>query len=810
MTKPSPKSNNSEHHDMFTRAIPDPSLYEYYADRKGRIRNTELPIWRRNSTLNPDYVLISLRRTQGFVECHYLDEHNESWGDEQEQELAQKLVDAYDRIYEADIDSGSDWNEIYPHLRSMHALFNVDKSIFNPRHDRQCEIREGYLYDAYMVSALRSFAWTLADYCERKGMTPSDVSYPEVRRLVDFIAAHDWLNYDNVSYCKGLCDAPDSDVFYAPDGLSESDLSLIPGFQSCIEFEAFEVKDLLTTAPIIRSLNALESDLAFIFPAILLLFDELAINRNYLEHLTGDDADIVYAWLVFVYASSGPFSLEKSDPWYDDIIFEREKDDRDRWFDRHGDKLTENPAIEFRNKRFFFCDLDEPFDAREHPTVWNVVGRGGIRQGSVTSLTDYLVVNAPPPHRYYGSTETDPPRSTSDSWINLADDYRRRGRHIDIVFQKDVEAALELAAPALVDHALHDASPKTAKRSTQMSGQSQVGPYAQKTKLAPAGDLVIDDQGTLVKYKGSEEHIILPEGITAIGKEAFWDHRSLVSIVLPEGVQKIGNAAFYALKKLRHITLPSTLRTIGKEAFTDCIGLTEMVFPEGLEQIGQEAFSGCENLESIAFPSTLRAISKWSFRDCYALRYVDVPEGVERIDNYAFLDCFSVSKIRLPSTLRKIGFCAFYRCSALEGVVIPEGVEVISAAAFSNCERLKSVTFSGEAAPDVPFTFGTDLSPVRLQGRLRRIEKEAFAFCHALVEIDIPEGIETIEPMTFEGCVNLKQVTLPSTLKVIGAYAFFGCQKLETIVIPDGLEEIGDNAFGRCMKLKDVDLPGIG
>jgi len=65
MTKPSPKSNNSEHHDMFTRAIPDPSLYEYYADRKGRIRNTELPIWRRNSTLNPDYVLISLRRTQG-------------------------------------------------------------------------------------------------------------------------------------------------------------------------------------------------------------------------------------------------------------------------------------------------------------------------------------------------------------------------------------------------------------------------------------------------------------------------------------------------------------------------------------------------------------------------------------------------------------------------------------------------------------------------------------------------------------------------------------------------------------------------
>ncbi len=807
MTTPSIASNNN-HHDEFTRAIPDPSLYEYYArysnmgiDKIRRNRQDGVPSYERWGRFDSQF--ISLYRLQDYF---MNDLENDNFEDEREIEQAHRCIDAYERIYRSEEESRDQWREFYNHADWMRDLFNVDISIFDDQFDRQGEIGRGLIKESYMINALRSFAWTLAEYCDRKGVTPGDVSYPVVRRLVDFIAEHDWLNYNGTSYCRGLCDAPDNVVFYAPDGLSDTDRSLLPSPPLNYEDNKGPYQVMGNVPTIVRSLDALRNDLAFVYPAIQLLFDELAIHRNYFEILVGDDADLIYTWCGFVYAAWSPFSLEQG--WYT-YPFERWDDERDSWYKQFGEDLTENPSIVFRDRRFFFCDLDEPYDVREHPTVQEVIKRGGILQGSVTSLTNYLVVNPPPPHRYYGSPETAPPSPVSHSWIPIARGYRRSGKHIEIVLQKDVEAALEKSpqgAPLDIEKRVPDDLDRVADRATQRIGHSQAID-SQKAKLVPSSDLVIDDHGTLIKYKGSEKHILLPEGITMIGNEAFWDQRSLVSIVLPESVQRIGDGAFYGRENLRHITLPSTLRTIGKESFTSCIGLTGIVFPEGLERIEQEAFSGCDGLERIILPSTLRSVAKRSFEYCYALTHVDIPEGIETIEDYAFMDCYNLREIRFPSTLRKIGYRAFCKCSALKSIAIPEGVKSISASAFKLCEQLKSVVFSNGTVPDVPFTFGDNVSSAKLRRRLQRIGKEAFKFCYSLVEIDIPKGITSIEPMAFEGCVNLVKVTLPSTLRTIGARAFFDCQALESLVIPDGVKEIGDSAFEGCQKLEDVHLP---
>ena len=827
MTKPSLESKNDNHNDEFTRAIPDPSLYEQYSWHILTIgsRKKGEPGYQPGGGF--DYLLIDLYTIR---ERYTNDLENENFEDEREIEQAHLCIEAYDRIYEADEASSGQWREYFSHAEDMQYLFNVDQSIFDPWFDRQCEIDRGYIKKSYMFSALRSFAWTLADYCEREGVTPNDVSYSVLRRLVDFIAEHDWLNYDGVSHCRGLCDAPDIYVFYAPDGLPDADRNLIPSPPLHEDYYAGPSQVLGNVPTIVRSLNALRRDLAFVYPAIQLLFDELAIHRNYSEILVGDDADLIYTWCGFVYAARSPFSLEHGSYTYP---FTRMDDDRDAWYKQYREDLTLNPTIDFRNKRFFFCDLDEPFDESEHPTVQKVIEYGGIVQGSVTALTNYLVVNPPPPHKYYGPPETAPPKPVSDTWIRVVRDYRERGRRIDIVFQKDVEAVLEKyvsSAPSLLlpcdAEVVRNGSDYLGQPANQATQRFVRSPafYAQKARLVPSSELVIDEYGTLVKYKGSEKYIILPEGIKAIGKQAFWDHWSLVSIILPEGVQEIGNAAFYGRDRLRYVAFPSTLRTIEKDAFTSCDSLTEIVLPEGLERIGQEAFAACTSLESITFPGTLRtiskrafqyctalkhveipegvktigdyvfmecysiegirlpgtlrAVSKYAFRACQTLKYVEIPEGIETIDSYAFMDCYSLAGIDLPSTLRKIGNSAFNRCSSLESVVIPEGVESISSGAFALCEQLKSVVFVGGKMPDVPFTFGE--SDFILPGRLRRIGKEAFKFCHSLKEIDIPEGIKSIEPMTFAGCVNLAKVTLPSTLRNIGASAFSDCQALET------------------------------
>ncbi|MDR0785831.1 MAG: leucine-rich repeat protein, partial [Treponema sp.] len=48
------------------------------------------------------------------------------------------------------------------------------------------------------------------------------------------------------------------------------------------------------------------------------------------------------------------------------------------------------------------------------------------------------------------------------------------------------------------------------------------------------------EDGVLVKYRGNEVAVTVPQGVTAIGESAFEGCESLVSINLPEGLTTIG------------------------------------------------------------------------------------------------------------------------------------------------------------------------------------------------------------------------------------------------------------------------------
>ena len=65
--------------------------------------------------------------------------------------------------------------------------------------------------------------------------------------------------------------------------------------------------------------------------------------------------------------------------------------------------------------------------------------------------------------------------------------------------------------------------------------------------------------------------------------------------VVPEGIEAIGSDAFMDLDELRSIKLPSTLKSIGGFAFQNCKNLSEIILPEGIESISEGAFSGCSS-----------------------------------------------------------------------------------------------------------------------------------------------------------------------------------------------------------------------
>lgn len=66
----------------------------------------------------------------------------------------------------------------------------------------------------------------------------------------------------------------------------------------------------------------------------------------------------------------------------------------------------------------------------------------------------------------------------------------------------------------------------------------------------------INDEDILTKYTGIEPNVVIPEGVTGIGSEAFKNYNAahyLTSVTIPNTVTSIGDKAFYDCTKLKTV-----------------------------------------------------------------------------------------------------------------------------------------------------------------------------------------------------------------------------------------------------------------
>jgi hypothetical protein len=110
------------------------------------------------------------------------------------------------------------------------------------------------------------------------------------------------------------------------------------------------------------------------------------------------------------------------------------------------------------------------------------------------------------------------------------------------------------------------------------------------------------------------EEITVPEGVTAIGDEAFLNLRGLRTVTLPDTCTSIGASAFENCSGLETIVSPA-IAALGTNAFSGCAALKE--FPEfNCEAIPAGAFAGCSSMVSIAFGKELKSIGAGAFANC--------------------------------------------------------------------------------------------------------------------------------------------------------------------------------------------------
>ena len=321
--------------------------------------------------------------------------------------------------------------------------------------------------------------------------------------------------------------------------------------------------------------------------------------------------------------------------------------------------------------------------------------------------------------------------------------------------------------------------------------------------------------------------LVIPEGVTSIGDDAFAGCTGLTEVTIHDGVTAIGGSAFSGCSGLTGVTIPSHVTDIGDSAFSDCSGLTEMVIPHSVKAIGVGVFKKCNRLTKITvdpgnahymsqndllltrdgrtlvqgvngtvtIPSGVTVIGKSAFEDYDGLTQVTIPAGVEVIGPAAFYGCGGLTDVAIPAGVEAIGAYAFCGCSGLADVVIPASVTNIGERAFVACGRLKAISVEA----------GNEVYSSRNGMLLNKDGKTLIQGVNG--EVEIPPGVVTIGEWAFVYYADLTRVVIPASVRNIGAYAFHYCESLTNVVMQGGVTNIGDGAFGECGNLMDVFIP---
>lgn len=136
-------------------------------------------------------------------------------------------------------------------------------------------------------------------------------------------------------------------------------------------------------------------------------------------------------------------------------------------------------------------------------------------------------------------------------------------------------------------------------------------------------------------------------------------------------VTAIGDGVFAELssEKVESISLPETVTSVGEEAFYQCRGIALTIDPRAiLTEVGAGAFYGCDGLRSVTLGEGMSAIAPDTFFGCRGLREIRIPKSVTVLEDNAFADCTSLVTVMLHPALTEVCDSAFKDCDALRTI----------------------------------------------------------------------------------------------------------------------------------------------
>ena len=356
-------------------------------------------------------------------------------------------------------------------------------------------------------------------------------------------------------------------------------------------------------------------------------------------------------------------------------------------------------------------------------------------------------------------------------------------------------------------------------------------------------------------FGGNIKGVSIPDSVTEIGAEAFYNCDSLLGVEFGNGLVSIGDSAFRDCEELKSIEIPNSVTSIEEYAFYNCRNVRSLTIGDSVTSIGDYAFSGCYKLTRLDIPKSLTSIGEDAFKgDACSLTSITVQSGNDRyysagnclidersktlilgcknseipsagsvtvIGDGAFASCVDLTSIIIPTGVTRIGYSAFSNCIKLTSVEMPSGVTNIDDCAFENCSKLKKaeipngVTSIGRQA----FYMCVELQGVRIPASVTSVGSDAFNFCYKTEKregdvdyvdkwavwcsdykksFSLRADTVGIVDEAFNNRSHMTEIKIPDGLKYIGRNAFYGCKSLSKVEIPSSVESIGEHAFELC------------
>lgn len=199
------------------------------------------------------------------------------------------------------------------------------------------------------------------------------------------------------------------------------------------------------------------------------------------------------------------------------------------------------------------------------------------------------------------------------------------------------------------------------------------------------GTLTISGSGAMDNYS---EYQVAP-----------WDAcaEQVQRIVIEDGVTTVGRRAFYGMSNLTRAIIPASVTKLGPLVFADCASLTQVAF-SSVEELGWGAFYGCESLVNITLPESLRTIGEKAFYRCSKLAGITVPSGVEEMGAMVFSYCSNLVYANIKAQLDVLPNWTFYGCVLLWEVYLPSTIQEVETNALGECPNLYYVDYGGSQA----------------------------------------------------------------------------------------------------------------